>query len=100
MSDSSTPRFACICKKEFYFISLDSDELPISNLGALRMALEALNKEDAGDFERAEQMWSKAKLLLAEESEDDTGAGATGTVMVNDDLDMSGVGGLMPDYLP
>lgn len=91
MADSG--QFLAICKKEWQPVVADNDELPISNLGALRMGLEALQKEDSSDTLRANQLWSKAKSLLAEESEDDTGPAAEGRIQIADDFDIAGIGG-------
>jgi hypothetical protein len=84
-------QFICIAKKEFVPISNDLDELPISNLGALRMGLEALQKEDASDTIRANELWTEALALLAKESQDDEGAGAQGYVQVDDIFDLAGI---------
>jgi hypothetical protein len=92
MSDSG--KFLAVCKKEWVAVSLDNDELPISNLGAIRMGLEALQTEDAKDYTRAEQLWKKSNNLLSQESEDDEGSGATGVIQVNDDFCVAEIGGL------
>lgn len=69
---------------------VNEDEIVIpGNLGALKKGLQALLKEDAEDDTRAEQKWAQAKALLAEESETETGAGATGSISVADDFFMS-----------
>lgn len=81
--------FVCICKKAFILYPASNDELVIDNLGALRMGLEALQKEDAGDYVRAEQLWEKAKKLLADEVEDETGVGAINQIRVSDDFDVA-----------
>jgi hypothetical protein len=94
---STTPvtgQFICVAKKEWIPIVADNDELPISNLGALRMGLEALQMEDARDRVRAKELWDDAKMLLATENDDDTGAGAEGIVNLSDDWDMQSVGNL------
>ena len=91
MSDSG--KFLAIVKKEFVAISGDNDELPISNLGAYRMGLEALQKEDSSDYARANQLWSECFKLLTNESQDDEGAGAEGVAQVADDFNIAGIGG-------
>jgi hypothetical protein len=85
-------QYVAQCKKEFLLAYDDNDQLAIENLGALRMGLEALTKEDAGDFVRANQLWADGRVILAKESADDTGAGAQGKVQIEDDFDMAGVG--------
>lgn len=97
---SDTGKFVCVCKKEAIAITDDNQELPISNLGAIRMGLEALNKEDANDFARSKQLWTQADQLLNNESQDDEGPAAAGVVHVADDFFMAGVGGTDCGYWP
>lgn len=73
---------------ETIVVSHDDDEVIPSNLGALKMGLEAMKAEDSQDLARSRSLWAEAKALLAEESEDETGAGATGTVDMADDFQM------------
>jgi hypothetical protein len=87
-----TGQFICVAKKEWIPVVADNDELPISNLGALRFGLEALQMEDARDAVRSRELWAEAKKLLGAENDDDTGAGAEGTVSVSDDWDMQSIG--------
>lgn len=86
-------QFIAVCKKEFVFLTNDNQRMPISNIGALRDGLEALQKEDASAFGAADELWARADKLLATESQDDEGAGAQGTVQVNDDFDLASIGG-------
>lgn len=93
-TESDPGQFLCICKRSFVILANDNDEVIPGNLGALRFAIEALLKEDAQDFTRAEQMWEKAYDLLAREADDDTGASAEGSVSVANDFQLYNVGGL------
>ena len=82
----------CVVKVGYKPVVNANDPLPITNLGALRFGLEALRKEDAEDYARAKELWKDAKDLLITESEDDTGAGATGKVQVEDDFELGRIG--------
>ena len=93
MSDPLVATFVAVCKLAYVPISGDNDEVIPSNVGALRLGFDALQKEDVQDFARAEQLWQKGQLLLANEVTDDTGAGAQGVVQVEDDFQMSMVTG-------
>jgi hypothetical protein len=87
-------RYVAICKRAWVPLSRDSDEVIPGNLGALRYALQALTKEDAEDYGRANALWygdTRTKTigafqLLEQEVEDDTGAGAEGNIQVSDDF--------------
>ena len=93
-TQSSPNQYVAICKRAWVPVSNDSDEVIPGNLGALRYALQALTKEDAEDYSRANALWYGdvrtktigAFQLLEQEVEDDTGAGAEGTVQVSDDF--------------
>lgn len=78
-----------VCKREWTPVSNDNDEVVPGNYGALRFGMEALTKEDAQDFPRAQEWWEKSYDLLAKEAEDDTGAGADTPVRVADSFGMS-----------
>lgn len=93
-TEADPGQFLTICKRAFVPVASDNDEVIPGNLGALRFGLEALLKEDAQDFARAETMWGKAEDILAREVDDDTGAAAEGCVQVVDDFNMQSVGGL------
>ena len=84
--------FTCICKIAFQMFENDSDVLPVQNLGALKLGLKALDKEDAEDYVRAEQLWQKGKVLLAEETDNETGSEALGKIQVEDDFELSCLG--------
>lgn len=80
--------FVVVAKKAFQRVWNETDELLISNWGALRLALDALNKEDASDFVRSGQLWSQAKGFLVSEEENAVGAGAQGPLAMQDDFSM------------
>ena len=87
-------QYVAICKRAWVPVVRDSDEVIPGNIGALRYALQALTKEDAEDYGRANALWygdTRTKTvgafqLLEQEVEDDTGAGGEGTVQVSDDF--------------
>lgn len=84
--------FTCICKIAFQFFENDSDVLPVQNVGALKLGLKALDKEDAEDYVRADQLWNQGKTLLAQETDNETGSEALGKVQVEDDFCLSNLG--------
>lgn len=84
--------FTCICKIAFQFFENDSDVLPVQNIGALKLGLKALDKEDAEDYVRAEQLWNQGKTLLAQETDNETGSEALGKVQVDDDFGIGYLG--------
>jgi hypothetical protein len=88
----STAYFTCICKVAFQFFENDSDVLPVQNVGALKLGLKALDKEDAEDFVRAEQLWNQGKTLLAQETDNETGTEALGKMNIDDDFGMGYLG--------
>jgi hypothetical protein len=88
----SNAYFTCICKIAFQFFENDSDVLPVQNIGALKLGLKALDKEDAEDYVRAEQLWNQGKTLLAQETDNETGSEALGKVAVEDDFFIGSLG--------
>lgn len=80
--------FVTVCKRAYVPLVNENDELIIGNWGALRLALQALLAEDASDFERAGQLWVEAKRLLVTEEENLVGAGAQGTIQMDDSFEM------------
>lgn len=84
--------FSTICKRAYVPVTDKTDELLISNWGAIRNGLKALQKEDAEDDVRADALWAKARNLLIAESINDTG-GAQGSISVENDFEMQNVGG-------
>jgi len=88
----SNAYFTCICKLAFLFLENDSDVLPVQNVGALKLGLKALDKEDAEDYVRAEQLWNQGKTLLAQETDNEVGTEALGKMNVEDDWDLGCLG--------
>lgn len=80
--------FNTVCKLAFVPLAREEDESPIWNIGALRIGLEALAKEDASDHARARELWAEAKLLLVAEIENEVGASAQGSVQMDDSFEM------------
>ena len=70
----------------------DDDVLHVQNLGALKMGLKELDKEDAEDWARAAQLWNDGRTLLAQESDNATGSEALGKVQVEDDWMVGNLG--------
>jgi len=93
-TEADPGQFLTVCKRASVPIFNDNDEVIPPNIGAYRFGLEALTKEDAQDFARAEMMWQKAFDLLTNEVQDDTGSGSEGSVQVDDTFQMFAVGGL------
>lgn len=89
-TEANPGQFLAICKREWVTVSNDNDTVIPGNIGALRFSLEALLKEDAQDFARAEAFWGKAAQLLANEVEDDTGDNTHVPVQVQDSFMMAG----------
>jgi hypothetical protein len=58
------------CKKQFVW-TIDPDaDLLITNLGALKNALQAMKYENAGSEQAAEIHWTRAAKILNEETRD------------------------------
>jgi hypothetical protein len=91
-NSADNPTYIAVVKKEWLPIVDDNQVLPISNLGAIRNGLEALQCEDAKDRVRAKQLWQDGKELLSDEAFDDEGAGAIATVQIDDFLDVASIG--------
>ena len=68
------------------------EEVVPGDLMALRYGLEALTKADNSDYAREEQLWEKAYASLRELSNDNTGAGAEGSVGMHDEFSMEDIG--------
>lgn len=88
-TEADPGQFLAICKREWTILTNGNDPVIPGNVGALRFGLQALLQEDAIDFPRAEGSWGKAFQLLADEVEDDQGAGATSPVLVADSFMMA-----------
>lgn len=80
--------FVVIAKKAYVPLYNDSDQSPISCLHAIRYGLDALLKADASDYEREDQLWSLAFKALTTEEDNLVGAGAQGSVQMDDSFGM------------
>src|SRR5258707_15736193 len=92
MSEPAIGFFSCVLKRTFVPLTNDNDELPIDNLNALQSAIDALAKRDASDYARQGELLAQAKGWLNEESADETGPEAEGSIQVDDDYAMDGLG--------
>jgi hypothetical protein len=90
-SPGSNAYFTCICKLAFQMLESDDAILPIQNLGAIKLGLKALAKEDAEDYVRANQLWAQGRTLLAEQKDNETGAEAYGKVQFDDDWELGSI---------
>lgn len=70
----------------------DDDVLPVQNLGAIKLGIKALAKEDASDFVRANQLWAQGRTLLQEQKDNETGPEAYGKIQFEDDFEVSRLG--------
>jgi len=92
MSEPAIGFFSCVLKRMFVPLTSDNDELPIDNLNALQSAIDALAKRDASDYTRQKELIRDAKDLLNEQSGDETGPEAEGSIQIDDDYDLEHVG--------
>lgn len=53
-----------LCKRRYKPLAEPSDELPIQSIYSLRLALEALAYEDAGDLDKASNFWGLCRRSL------------------------------------
>jgi hypothetical protein len=93
-TEADPGQFLTICKRAYVPVANDYDEVIPGNLGALRFGLQALLSEDAKDGPRAREEWATAEALLTNEVSDDEGAGAQGSVQVDDTFGMATLGEL------
>lgn len=80
--------FLCVVQKAFVPASDENDELIINSLGAIKHGLDALLKEDAGDYTEADKLWERAKQCLIEEQERNVGETSLGTISADDSFCM------------
>lgn len=85
--------FTCICKRAFLMLEDDNDVLPVQNLGAIKLGIKALAREDASDFVRGNQLWAQGKTLIAEQKDNETGPEAYGKIQMDDDFCVGDLGG-------
>jgi len=88
-TESEPGQCLTVCKREWMVIGNDNDPVVPGNIGALKFGLQALLKEDAQDFVRADELWNMAFKLLANEAQDDTGAGTAMPASVVDSFGMA-----------
>lgn len=81
-----------IAKLAYAPVTRDADEVIPGNIAALKYGLDALVSEDARDYATATGLWEQSRAVLAEQVENETGAGAEGMVEIADDLEMCRVG--------
>lgn len=86
----NTVNYLAVVKLAYVPLTDSDQEAVPGNIGAARFGLEALQKEDAAD-PRAATLWKQAEDELATESNNDTGAGASGNINIPDDYDMAGM---------
>lgn len=99
MSEPAIGVFNAVLKRAFVPLTSDNDELPIDNLNALQSAIDALAKRDASDYTRQGELLAQAKGWLNEESADETGPEAEGSIRVDDDYALEQLGdGYGPYY--
>jgi len=53
-----------LCKKRYRKVEADTDPILVESLYSLRLALEALSNEDAGDLDKAMKFWAACKKSL------------------------------------
>ena len=98
-TSAAPDQYVAICKRAWIPVSAPTDEVIPGNLGALTYALKALAKEDAEDYARANALWNGDKRtktigamqLLAQEVEDDTGAGSEGVIQFDDTFNIGAI---------
>jgi hypothetical protein len=92
MSEQAIGYFSAVLKRAFIPLTSDNDELPIDNLNALQSAIDALAKRDASDYARQQELLKDAKAWLNEQSADETGPEAEGSIRIDDDYAMEQLG--------
>ncbi len=89
---ASENQYIAVAKLAYVPVSASDDEVVPGNIAAIEKGLEARKAERSQDLPRARELWAEAQALLAEESENDTGAAAEGAVQVDDSFMMTAVG--------
>lgn len=69
----------CLCKRAYVPSVSDNDIVIPSNLGALKLAMMALQYEDKNDWDRSEQFWQRAFALLEQDRQEYDGDSALPT---------------------
>ncbi len=81
-NEDNTDVLELLCDEAFYMVKADRDQLAISNIGALKNALKALQYEDANDVERKMQYLGDALNILDAERSKSDGDSAIGAYNV------------------
>lgn len=84
--------YIALVKVAYVALTAGTDEVTPNNIGAIKAGLQALNAEDSDNRGLSRDLWAEAMELLAEQSENETGAAASGNVEISDDFDMCRVG--------
>lgn len=84
--------YIVLAKVGYVALTAGGDAVTPNNIGALKAGLQALLAEDADDRGLSRELWQEAMALLAEQSENETGAAASGRVEISDDLEMFQIG--------
>lgn len=84
--------YVALLKIAYVALTAGGDTVTPNNVGALKAGLQALLAEDADNRGLSRDLWAEAMALLAEQSENETGAGASGVVEIRDDLDLCQIG--------
>lgn len=69
----------CLCKRAYVPSVSDNDIVIPSNLGALKLAMMALQYEDKNDWDRSDQYWNRAFALLEQDRQEFDGDSALPT---------------------
>lgn len=84
--------YIALVKVAYVALTAGSDTVTPNNVGALKAGLQALLAEDADNRGLSRELWAEAMALLAEQSENEMGAGASGVVEMSDDLQLCQLG--------
>lgn len=91
-TEGSLTYFTLICKRAFVFLEDDDAILPIQNLSALTYGLKALDKRNAEDYAREDELWAKGEKCLASEKNNQQGPEAQGKIQMDDDFCIGSLG--------
>lgn len=91
---STTDGYSYICLAKIAYVALTAgtDTVTPDNVGALKAGLQALLAEDSDNRGLSRELWQEAMALLAEQSENLTGAAASGRIEVADELELEQIG--------
>jgi hypothetical protein len=64
------PIITCLCKRRFYWVTNQYEDLLITNVGALQNALMGIKFEKAGAFDQAGACWRTAIAILDQDTKD------------------------------